>query len=236
MFATATTMLCAALLLVGSSPEEQGFPAKVRTAAVAATVRVDNSAERIKGSGVVIYRDRQHVYLLTAAHVVGRSRQVEVHVAAAQADKPGKPRVFKGATVLAKSSPELDLAVLRLRVAAELPSPVALATVKGAAKVPDRAVSVGWASGDAPTALDEDIRRKAVVRRPGEKAGVLCWQTKRKQVRGRSGGPLVDPAGRVIGLATGHDGESGYYVHVEEAHRFLKKNGLGFLIGDETDR
>jgi hypothetical protein len=37
----------------------------------------------------------------------------------------------------------------------------------------------------------------------------------------------------VIGLASGHDRESGYYVHVAEVHRFLKNNGLGFL-SEET--
>jgi hypothetical protein len=35
--------------------------------------------------------------------------------------------------------------------------------------------------------------------------------------------------GRVIGLASGHDGKAGYYVHVEEIRRLLRTNGLGWL-------
>jgi S1-C subfamily serine protease len=217
------------VLLVADDAPAERFPARLREAAVAATVALSGAGGGRLGSGVLIGRSGPHVYILTAAHVVARARQVDVHVPAQ--GKPGKSEVQRGAVVLARSA-EADLAVVRLPVWAGLPGPLPLAAAKQLPRAPFQALSVGWAGGAAPTALDERVRRQALVRRPGEKASTRCWETQRKQARGRSGGPLLDLEGRVVGVASGHDREAGYYVHVEEVHRFLKKNGLGFLSGE----
>jgi S1-C subfamily serine protease len=213
-----------AVLLPAADPA-----ARKREAAIAATVKLSLPGSGPVGSGVVVGRSGPHVYILTADHVVARARQLDLHVAAA-----GKSEVHKGAVVLARDA-EADLAVLRLRWAPGLPKPLPLATPKQWPTAPLRAVSVGWATGNAPTALDEQVGKKVLLRRPGQKTSTWTWQTKRKQERGRSGGPLLDSAGRVIGLASGHDGTSGYYAHAEAIHRFLKRNGLGFLA-EETGR
>jgi S1-C subfamily serine protease len=222
------TMLWLTLLLSADSPAAEELSASARKAAIAATVRVAIPETGGRGTGVVVRRSGPHVYILTAAHVVGKARQAEVHVA--QADKASKPKVYRGAVVLA-SSASADVAILRLPADAGLPAPVPLAAE--AAKVPPRAVSVGWATGDAPTALSEVVRRKVLITRPGETTSVWSWETKRRQARGRSGGPLLGPTGRVIGLASGHDGEWGYYTHLEEIQRALKRNGLGWLYEED---
>jgi S1-C subfamily serine protease len=205
------------------------FPAPLREAAITATVGLSGAGGGRLGSGVLIGRSGPHVYILTAAHVVAGARQVDVHVRA-----KGKSEVCRSAVVLARSA-EADLAILRLPASTGLPKPLRLAAVKEVPKAPCQALSVGWASGDAPTAQEEQVRRSALVRRPGEKTSVQSWQTERKQARGRSGGPLLDRAGRVIGVASGHDREAGYYVHVAEIYRFLKNNGLGWLT-EETEK
>jgi hypothetical protein len=43
----------------------------------------------------------------------------------------------------------------------------------------------------------------------------------------------VDEAGRVIGLASGHDGETGYYVHADEIHTFLRTHGLKWIVEED---
>jgi hypothetical protein len=37
----------------------------------------------------------------------------------------------------------------------------------------------------------------------------------------------------VIGVASGHDGTRGYYVHADEVHAFLRENGLRWLADPE---
>jgi S1-C subfamily serine protease len=212
----------------GADPASE-FPAAARERAVAATVKVVNADDGKDGSGVVIQKGGPHAYLLTACHVVPKSKTVEILVAGSGTGKASKPGKTLKAEVLARS-PEADLAVLRLPSEGAPPAlPVAPAGAK-----PKLAVSVGWEKGDAPTALDESVKGKVRLKRPGETGTVWCWETVRKQATGRSGGPLVDEAGRVVGLASGHDGETGYYVHADEIRTFLRANGLKWVL--EEDR
>jgi S1-C subfamily serine protease len=217
-------------LAMGADPASE-FPRTVRDSGVAATAKVVNAADGVDGSGVVIQKSGQHAYLLTACHVVPKARTVEVLVAGSgtgNESKPGKSTKLK-AEVLARS-PEADLAVLRLpSEGAPSALPVAPAGTK-----PKLAVSVGWEKGESPTALDESLKDKVRLKRPGEMGTVWCWETVRKQAAGRSGGPLVDEMGRVVGLASGHDGEAGYYVHADEIRAFLRSNGLKWVL--EEDR
>jgi S1-C subfamily serine protease len=193
-------------------------PKEVRDRAIAATVRVVNAADATAGSGAIIGRSGSDAYVLTAQHVVPKAETVEV-------TRPGgKPL---RAVVLARSAIP-DLAVLRLP-AGELPT-LPVAEIGAPAADP---FSVGWEEGLSPTVRVEELRAKVQVRRPGESAAVGCWEAVRPPANGRSGGPLVDRRGRLIGLASGHDGKSGYYVHADEIHAFLKANALRWLVEDE---
>jgi S1-C subfamily serine protease len=175
---------------------------------------------------VIVQRHGPHVYILTAHHIVARANKVEVHVRPA---KPGKPAVYRSAEVLARSA-EADLAIVRLASTDTFPRPLPICPlVQVPAKRTFAALSAGWAGGEAPTTLVEAVKDKVLLRRPGQKNGSWTWQTQRKQTRGRSGGPLLDASGRVIGIASGHDGVAGYYGHPAELHRFLKRNGLSWL-------
>lgn len=200
-------------------------PQDVQHRGVAATVKVVNAAENTEGSGVVVKRSPPHVYVLTAAHVVRGVKTAEVQVAAG-----GKVKTYKGAEVLASSGPA-DLAVLRIGTRDELPA-LPLTAGKSPAK-PGAAVGIGWDKGDVPTAAAESVFGRVRIRRPGETAATACWEVERPLVPRRSGGPLVDAAGAVIGVASGHDGNKGYYVHADEVHAFLRANGLRWLAEPE---
>jgi hypothetical protein len=94
-------------------------------------------------------------------------------------------------------------------------------------------ISVGWEEGATPGAQAEEIKGTLQLRRPGEATAVRCWEVVRAPAKGRSGGPLIDQSGRLIGIASGHDGSHGYYVHVDEIRAFLKANALRWLIEDD---
>jgi hypothetical protein len=81
----------------------------------------------------------------------------------------------------------------------------------------------------------DTVRAKRRVRRPGADGAVWYWETERRVVKGRSGGPLLNRRGYLIGVAGGTDADRGYYSHTEEIHSSLKNNGPKWLY-DAPDK
>ena len=77
-----------------------------------------------------------------------------------------------------------------------------------------------------PVCRAETVLRKIKVQRPRETATTLTWEAATAQAKGRSGCPLLDKRGLVIGVASGASDDHGYYVHIDEINRFLKENAL----------
>lgn len=213
------------LAILLSFDADDKVPRAARDKAVAATVKLVNVAGEQQGSGVIIRRHGVHVYVLTANHIVAGAKRLEMHVRG----EKGKPKVYKSPTVLA-GSPKLDLAIVRLASSDDFPAPLAVCERgKGPRPRSFAAASAGWPK-DTATAWDERVKQKLLLRRPGEKESVWSYETERKPAPGRSGGPLIDADGRVLGVASGHDGEAGYFTHFDEIHRFLRENGLQWLF------
>jgi len=207
--------------LVAPAAAEE-VPKEARDRGMAATVRIESAADGTGGSGVMFAQSRGLDYVLTAAHVAPKGDRVEVRFAGSKAVK---------AEVIARSA-DKDLAVLRFAPPTS-PTPTAPAPLAATGTAPDRVASVGWEEGVTPTARAEKLKGAVRLRRAASPGTVLSWEVAEPPAGGRSGGPLIDQAGRVVGLASGHDGTTGYYVHIDEIHMFLRVNALGWLIEDE---
>jgi hypothetical protein len=46
---------------------------------------------------------------------------------------------------------------------------------------------------------------------------------------GRSGGPLVDKRGLLIGVCSGVSKDKAYFCHIDEINAFLERNGFDWL-------
>jgi S1-C subfamily serine protease len=179
------------------------------------------------GTGVVIGVKDGAAYLLTANHVATSDR---VEVQFSSRENYPKPAWFsEGATVVARW-PDPDVALVRFplgkREVAVLPLAPAWQRPKA---FPAAARSVGVGSGEAAAVRGETIESREFVKREG-KGGAFFWRTKTPSELGRSGGPLLDSRGRVIGIAVAARDGAGYHAHHDEILAALKRDGYGWLI------
>jgi S1-C subfamily serine protease len=218
------------LLLPGQIPtaDSEDFPAKVQTAAVAATVQLVNRERSGVGSGVVLGRSGPFVYVLTAAHVVGRAEQVDVRTFSAES-YPRPAAVYKKAKVVARSERD-DLALVRVVTDEPPPGAVKICPQGAAPDGPNfAALSVGCKGRDAPTCRPVRVAGKKHVRKKDEDKAVWCWELDAELERGRSGGPLLDRKGRLLGITSLASGGHSYCCHLDAMHALLRDNGLEHL-------
>jgi Trypsin-like peptidase domain len=226
-------MLWVVCTIFGQTPAPPApVPAPDATAR-GATVRIYNATKDTGGSGVVIGRSGAIVYVLTAAHVVEGADRVEIHVVDSE-NPAARPRTLNG-DVAARTSPLVqDLALLRLKAGRdELPFAVRIrAGPVPAAKDLDGVQSVGCATARRPVAVlqAESLLDAPMVRKAGADESARFWRCRGLPAIGRSGGALLHRDGSLIGVCSGEDGKAGYYTHLDEIQRFLKRNGLSALV------
>lgn len=167
---------------------ERVSPSVVQVAALSASSWFSNSAAAA-GTGFVWDNDG---HIVTNNHVVQRARTVAVRFASGRV----------GRATLVGSAANYDLAVLRITGARTLPPPVALGS---SAEL--RVGQLAYAIGN-PFGLDQSMSRgiiSALKRRLPTATGreiANVIQTDTAINPGNSGGPLLDSAGRLIGVTT----------------------------------
>ena len=95
--------------------------------------------------------------------------------------------------------------------------------------MPLRVLTVGIGDRDPPEAIADWVRdHKLVTKIDGAKA--IHWEADLAQPQGRSGGPMLDTQGRVLGICTGKMNGKGYYLAIDEIFYLLEKGGYRFLV------
>jgi hypothetical protein len=221
-------------VLLGAEPEPllSGFSKEQQERALATTVRLLNQVRHSRGSGILLGKNGPTVYVLTASHVVADAREVDVETFSA-ASYPRPAKVYRFAEVIGRSGQgTLDLALIRFSASDPIGEKVPISKMK-AYPPTFLALSAGCSTGRPPSCSVESVVSTRLARREGQTAQALYWETKERPARGRSGGPLLDARGRLIGVCCGSNGDAGYYCHIDEIVRFLKQQGLHWLVAED---
>jgi S1-C subfamily serine protease len=216
------------LLLPGQAGtvDSAQFPRELQERALRATVRFDHG-----GTGTLIHRDGPFVYVLTVNHAVKTVKQANVQLFSTDLYRR-IDKQYRGVEVIARNEGS-DLALLRIVTRDALPALLPLCPPeKAPAAGGFAALTVGCSDGKPPTCELREVAAKKLVQRPRAPKQVWCWETTEEQAQGRSGGPLLDTQGRVIGVCGGRNDGKGYYYHADEIFAFLDREGFARFFKD----
>jgi len=190
-----------------------------------------------QGAGSGFLWDR-HGHVVTNFHVIQGAERIQVRLDSGKAI---------GATYVG-GSPDHDLAVIRLRSKPQSVQPIPLGTSQGLA-VGQAVFAIGNPFGltrTLTTGVISALDRRLPTAEGREVMGVI--QTDAAINPGNSGGPLIDSAGRLIGVntaiisGTGSSAGIGFAVPVDVVNRVIPKlitngkvprPGIGIIILDE---
>lgn len=179
------------------------------------------------GTSFVVGHEGGFAFVLTAAHVVPAGLTCEFQLFTRESH-PLPARVFKESTLLFREE-KPDIALVRVKVGEErLPELKLAGPGQRPKRFPFAAVSVGGPFGSAPAARAESVTAK-YLKVTGDVPDALFWQTAAKPEKGRSGGPMLDAEGRVIGICAAYKGEQGYFTHLDEILAALKQGEYDWL-------
>ena len=230
------TLLFAALAAPPDPTAGAGpLPIDLRWSALAAVARVSSGEQAGPvAAAVCVGRKGPDAYLLTAGHALpkGQARKFEFFTRESYPE-PGASLI--GSDVVVRLDGP-DVVLVKVPVAGKPPSVLPLAGVgKRPKRFPAASVSLGCPDGSPPVFRAETLTGKKMVRRDGAEPAYF-WETAAAPVGGMSGGPLVDAAGRVIGVCTAASDGRGYFAHVDEIQAGLKQSGFGWLLEPSSEK
>lgn len=199
--------------------------------AIGCTVRL--RGRDFDGSGAILGRDKDgYLYILTVEHASRENiREVDLF---SVTTFPQPAATFSNPEILS-TSPRTDLALLRVRMNRDIEIETCeLVEDSSPAKNPEYAYSSGCSEGEPPTVLGERITGSGRYRIEDSTEAAWMWEVEKPQKKGRSGGPLLDRNGYLIGIARGkretETETAGYYAHSREIAGYFIDSELSSLI------
>ena len=219
--------MIAALLFVLSGPlspaKPPDVPQAVASAGIPATVRLTDPANGSIGSGAVVGVHDGYVFILTAAHILTRDSKPTVEVFTAKS-LPKPVSTYPGCETLFRA-PGPDIALVRLPAGKRKWANLQLTLAGGKEAAPHSAWAIGCDDTREPRISAITLTGRKLVRRL-DGTSAFFWQAKGKAIPGRSGGPLLDRNGRLIGICSGTQGNMSYYVHPDEIYALLHREAI----------
>jgi S1-C subfamily serine protease len=200
------------------------------TLARQACVRITETASGRSGSGAIVGRRDGSIYILTAAHVIAKAKEIRV-VPFPASDYPKPDKTLNDAIVLIESAGP-DLALIRVPDRELKLTPMSFA-IKTEAAGAFTGIAVGCDAAGIPDARSEKIAGKRLLKRKNGDS-VFAWETEKRPDHGRSGGPLLDEQGRLLGICLGTQDDKGYYCHTDEIRAVLKARGYDWIWKNST--
>lgn len=200
--------------------------------AVGSAVLVYNRDQDQRGTGVVIARQDDALFILTAEHVVRGGLSIRCRYQTTKGPSVTHERVQ---VLLANGS--LDLALLRVRDVTDPPRLIAqLAPANSDSFAgPFLAWSSGADESGQPRPRPERVNGKKLLRMPqGDER--FAWECLQAAERGRSGGGLFDTRGFLVGICSGVQGGKAYYTHIDEVRFWLRRHEYRWLTVPELPR
>lgn len=212
------------------------LPPKIDDNVLAAVVAIQNHSRDGQANGAIVAQSRTGIDVLTVAHLVEKGDKLSVTI---YAPGPGgllQPHLVRWPDVsvgkfLDKNKQDLALLRVDMKGAPKLAVlQLAAPEVVPAAKRFE-AYSLACLTAQGAIARPELVLEASKV---PQKSKAEFWKVEAKPELGRSGGPLVDAEGRLLGICSGADRNAGYYTHLSEIRSFLEKNGI--IYRKETDK
>jgi hypothetical protein len=164
------------------------------------------------GSGVIVKVTDDSTYILTANHVTSGSTSIVVEQMTL-VDGVMVPKVLKYKTSVVASEPGRDLSLIRVMHRVDC-QPVGVRPEQPPVGI--KVLSSGCDNGDLPWLWEGTL--------VGDEDGTDL--TDRKPWHGRSGGPLVDQEGRLVGICSAYSQWHGLFKDAPAINALLRKAGI----------
>jgi hypothetical protein len=191
-----------------------------------ATVRLyvaDGYGNVGSGSGVIVGKDGNHAYVLSAHHVTAGASGFTIQTFSARDRQQPSLEFSEGISVVAEDAAS-DLSLLRIATHRQVPVLKVLSPAQARKLGAGTAVSHCGCPGGAPP----EVRRGSLQGVRADFGVPTYWDVNMVVEQGCSGGPLVATGG-VIGICShGHPNQV-YFSHADRIHALLDQAGLTHL-------